>query len=58
MGGTWEWQIRSAWTILEALLKTHGSSLNDENVIGLDQWFADIKKMCQYLRFKGTLMQI
>ena len=32
MGGTWEWQIRSARTILEALLKTHGSSLNDENV--------------------------
>ena len=32
MGGTWEWQIRSARTILEALLKTHGSSLNDENL--------------------------
>ena len=30
MGGIWECQIRSARTILEALLKTHGS--NDENL--------------------------
>ena len=32
MGGIWEHQIRSAQTILEALLKTHDSSLNDENL--------------------------
>ena len=32
MGGIWERQICSAWRILEALLKTHGSSLNDENL--------------------------
>ena len=32
MGSIWESQIRSARTILEALLKTHGSSLNDENL--------------------------
>ena len=33
-------------------------SIMCRDVVGLDQWFADIKKMCQYLRFKGTLMQI
>ena len=32
MGGIWEHQIRSAQTILEALLKTHDSSLIDENL--------------------------
>ena len=32
MGGIWERQICSAQTILEALLKTHGSSLNGENL--------------------------
>ena len=32
MGGIWERQIRQARTILEALQKTHGSSLNDENL--------------------------
>ena len=32
MGGIWERLINSAPTILEALLKTHGSSLNDENL--------------------------
>ena len=32
MGGVWERQMRSARTILEALLKTNGSSLNDENL--------------------------
>ena len=30
MGGVWERQIRSARTILTSLLKTHGTSLNDE----------------------------
>ena len=32
MGGVWERQMRSARTILEALVKTNGSSLNDENL--------------------------
>ena len=32
MSDIWERKIRSARTILEALLKTHGSSLNDENL--------------------------
>ena len=32
IGGIWEPQIRSTYTILEALLKTHGSSLNDESL--------------------------
>ena len=30
MGGAWERQIRTARSILNALLKTHGKSLNDE----------------------------
>ena len=30
MGGIWERQIRTARTILDALLKTHSCSLNDE----------------------------
>ena len=30
MGGVWERQIRTARAILSSLLKTHGSSLNDE----------------------------
>ena len=30
MGGVWERQIRTARCILNALLKTHGRSLNDE----------------------------
>ena len=32
MGGIWECQICSARAILEGLLKTHGSSLNSENL--------------------------
>ena len=32
MGGVWERQIRSARTILTSLLKTHGTSLNDESL--------------------------
>ena len=32
IGGIWECHIRSARAILEGLLKTHGSSLNDENL--------------------------
>ena len=32
MGGIWERQIRSARAILEGLLKTHSSSLNNENL--------------------------
>ena len=32
MGGVWERQIRSARSILAALLKTHGHSLNDEGL--------------------------
>ena len=32
MGGIWDCQIRSARTILEALLKTYGSILNEENL--------------------------
>ena len=31
MGGILERQIQTAWTILDALLKTHSCSLNDEN---------------------------
>ena len=31
-GGIWEHKIRSARTILEGLLKTHGSNLNNENL--------------------------
>ena len=31
MGGIWEHQIRTARTILDALLKTHSCSLNDKN---------------------------
>ena len=30
IGGIWKYQIRSAWTIFETLLKTHGLSLNNE----------------------------
>ena len=32
MGGVWEWQIRSARSILPALLKQHRESLNDESL--------------------------
>ena len=32
MGGIWELEIRSARTILETLLKTNGSNVNDENL--------------------------
>ena len=32
MGSIWERQIRSARAILEGLLKTHSSSLNNENL--------------------------
>ena len=32
IGGVWEKQIRSAITILTTLLKTHGTSLNDESL--------------------------
>ena len=32
MGGVWERQIRSTWTILLSLLNTHGRSLNDESL--------------------------
>ena len=32
MGGVWECQIRSAHSILVALLKTHGTSLNVESL--------------------------
>ena len=32
MGGAWERQIRSARSILVALLKIHGTSLNDESL--------------------------
>ena len=32
MGGVWERQIRSARAILTSLLKTHGTSLNDESL--------------------------
>ena len=31
MGGIWERQIRTARTILDAILKTHSCSLNDEH---------------------------
>ena len=32
MGGVWERQLRSARTVLISLLKTHGTSLNDESL--------------------------
>ena len=32
MGGVWQTQIRSAWKILESLLKTHGAILCDESL--------------------------
>ena len=35
MGGVWERQIKSARVILSALLKQHGTSLNDESPITL-----------------------
>ena len=35
MGGVWEYQIKSARVILSALLKQHGTSLNDESLITL-----------------------
>ena len=35
MGGVWERQIRSARYILATLVKTHGHSLNDEELITL-----------------------
>ena len=35
MGGVWERQIRIARTILTPLLKTHGTSLNDESLCTL-----------------------
>ena len=35
MGGVWEHQIKSARVILSALLKQHGTSLNDESLITL-----------------------
>ena len=31
MGGIWEQQIQTVRTILDALLKTHSCTLNDEN---------------------------
>ena len=39
MGGVWEQQIRSARSILAALTKQHGESLNDENVENIDDEF-------------------
>ena len=35
MGGVWERQIKSARVVLSALLKQHGTSLNDESLITL-----------------------
>ena len=35
MGGIWECQIRSAQAILLALMKQHGTSLNDESLVTL-----------------------
>ena len=35
MGGVWERQIKSVRVILSALLKQHGTSLNDESPITL-----------------------
>ena len=32
MGGVWERQIRSAHSILNSLLKTHGSNLTEESL--------------------------
>ena len=33
MGGVWGFQIRSARAILLALMKQHGTSLNDESLV-------------------------
>ena len=30
MGGVWEWQIRSTRSILSAMLRNHGESINNE----------------------------
>ena len=35
MGGLWEWQIRSARSILSAMLRNYGESLNDESLCTL-----------------------
>ena len=32
MGGVWEWQIWSARSILSAMLRNHGESLNNESL--------------------------
>ena len=44
--------------LIDAMSSFGVKSIMRRYVVGLVQWFADIKKMCQYLRFKGTLMQI
>ena len=45
MGEVWERQIRSARSILVALLKIHGTSLNDES---LRTFFCQSRSYCQY----------
>ena len=35
MGGVWEGQIRSARSVLAAVLKQHGESLNDQSLRAL-----------------------
>ena len=42
MGGVWERQIKSASVILSALLKQHGTSLNDESLITLLKEFESV----------------
>ena len=45
MGGMWECQIRPTHSILVALLKIHGTSLNDES---LRTFFCQSRSYCQY----------
>ena len=35
IGGVWEWQIQSASSILSAMLRNHGESLNNESLCTL-----------------------
>ena len=59
MGGVWEWQIRSARSILAALLKQQGQSLNDESLRTLlveVEWIINLRPITVIILMKWTVL--
>ena len=40
-------------SLIDAMSSFGVKSIPRRDVVGLDQWFADSKEMCQYLRFRN-----